>query len=365
MKRNIIVNSYPLRSSGALQILRQFIAAVESYARVEDDYIVFVHPDAKIGSQASNIRFIKVYQNSIKDRLFYFNFKGLNKYLKEHEITPDMLVSLSNVDTFIDYSVPKYLYYHQSLTLYPHRWNPLLKQEFPLFTYLTYYKWVVKRSLLKSTTVVTQLQCIEDRFSRVFSHPKEKMMIVAPNIVQTESQEIYNSRVENRNSINIIFAATPVAYKNHKVLFEALDIIGKSVDTTVTLYLTGDKEEFNNKVFPEGSSVKVKYMGVIAFDELLQLYGEMDALVFPSYIESFGLPMIEAAIKGIKVVAADMDFAREVLSDYEGAEFVDPFAVEAWVEAILGLKKEERFKPLVIEKSSSWKLLLDEINKLK
>lgn len=48
---------------------------------------------------------------------------------------------------------------------------------------------------------------------------------------------------------------------------------------------------------------------------------ESDVLIFPSYIESFGLPLIEAAVSGDIILAADTIFARELLKNYNNAYF--------------------------------------------
>jgi glycosyltransferase involved in cell wall biosynthesis len=62
------------------------------------------------------------------------------------------------------------------------------------------------------------------------------------------------------------------------------------------------------------------------------LYRSHDVLVFPSLCESFGLPLVEAAIHGLAIVASDLDFAREVLG--RQATFASPSASRSWVDAI-------------------------------
>ena len=44
-------------------------------------------------------------------------------------------------------------------------------------------------------------------------------------------------------------------------------------------------------------------------------------LIFPSYIESFGLPLIEAALHADVVLAADTEFSRELLSNYSNVYY--------------------------------------------
>ena len=44
-------------------------------------------------------------------------------------------------------------------------------------------------------------------------------------------------------------------------------------------------------------------------------------LVFPSYVETFGLPLLEARKSGTYILASDCSFSREILEGYEKALF--------------------------------------------
>lgn len=47
-------------------------------------------------------------------------------------------------------------------------------------------------------------------------------------------------------------------------------------------------------------------------------------LVFPSLLETYGLPLLEARTIGAPVLAADLPYAREVLDGYQAARYFDP-----------------------------------------
>ena len=48
-------------------------------------------------------------------------------------------------------------------------------------------------------------------------------------------------------------------------------------------------------------------------------------MIFPSYIETYGLPLAECRQTGNPILAADTPFARQILKGYEKAYFFDPF----------------------------------------
>ena len=68
----------------------------------------------------------------------------------------------------------------------------------------------------------------------------------------------------------------------------------------------------------------------------------MDALLFPSYIETFGLPLLEAAGAGIAIVSSDLPYAHDVIGEYEGVTYLDYQDAEAWALVIENLCAQER-----------------------
>ena len=46
-------------------------------------------------------------------------------------------------------------------------------------------------------------------------------------------------------------------------------------------------------------------------------------LIFPSYVESFGLPLLEARLSGTYILASDRSFSREILEGYDKASFFE------------------------------------------
>ncbi|MBX3112174.1 MAG: glycosyltransferase family 4 protein [Fimbriimonadaceae bacterium] len=102
-----------------------------------------------------------------------------------------------------------------------------------------------------------------------------------------------------------------------------------------------------------GLDQHVHVLSMVPKESVEALYSGAVALLFPSFIEGFGLPIIEAQSCGCPVVTSDREPMREVAGD--SAVLVDPADVESGVPAVLarlqnrdewvaaGTKNTERF----------------------
>lgn len=80
---------------------------------------------------------------------------------------------------------------------------------------------------------------------------------------------------------------------------------------------------------------RIHWLSYVSDEQLQALYAGASLFVFPSIYEGFGLPPLEAAIRGIPVVCARNSSLPEVMGD--AAEWVDGFDVAEWAGRIHAL----------------------------
>ena len=136
-----------------------------------------------------------------------------------------------------------------------------------------------------------------------------------------------------------VAVSTIEARKNHSLL---LDIWGRLVDAlgdrAPRLLLIGQRGWESQDVFDrldrdERLRGVVHELNECSDSELFAHLAGARAMLFPSFAEGFGLPLIEALSAGTPVIASDLPVFREIGQGVP--ELLDPRDATAWVDAVL------------------------------
>lgn len=127
------------------------------------------------------------------------------------------------------------------------------------------------------------------------------------NIFSTEGQD---------QTDKYLYVAAGYPLKNHSYLFKVWKRLLDVYEISPTLYLT--IEESNSHLIKQIESLKkyglnIQNLGYCSPEKIKALYSECRYLIFPSTIESFGLPLMEAASAGCKVIAIDHPYVFDVI----------------------------------------------------
>lgn len=107
-----------------------------------------------------------------------------------------------------------------------------------------------------------------------------------------------------------LYVGNAYPHKNLEILIKA---------TPITLVLVG-KEDFFYKRLPRNKNTI--YFGEATEEKLQNFYKNAVALIFPSLMEGFGLPGLEAMAAGAPVVCSDIPIFHEIYGD--AALYFDP-----------------------------------------
>jgi glycosyltransferase involved in cell wall biosynthesis len=124
--------------------------------------------------------------------------------------------------------------------------------------------------------------------------------------------------------------------KNHINLLKAFTILKKKYGIPHQLVLAGSDwdraEEIHEAAEKLPCASDVLFTGFVASGDVPDLYRAADVMVFPSLLEGFGIPILEAMACGAPVVCSNVSSMPEVAED--AANYFDPADVESMVESI-------------------------------
>lgn len=114
----------------------------------------------------------------------------------------------------------------------------------------------------------------------------------------------------------VFLPANPERHKNIATLIRALPLLN---DRELEVWIAGrstlqpeHRVELEGLASQLGVGSRVRFLGLVPYGDLVSYYRGAQALVLPSYHETFGHPILEAMISGTPIVASDIPTFREL-----------------------------------------------------
>ena len=309
---NILVYDVAAESGGALSILIDFYRKAES--DVENQYYFVVSiPELENTENISVIRCPWV-KKSWFHRLYMDNWVSKHIIYKYHI---NKIISLQN-HTLTNCQAMQCVYVHNALPYSDYRFR-LIDQP-----YLWFYQNVIGRytahSLKRADEIIVQTKWMKRKI--MLETGKDKNIRVEP----VEST-LFSDQVLLHTWSNVFFyPATAFAFKNHQVIIDASKLLSKEKikDYEIVFTISGDENEYSRRIKKQiaDNSLPIKLVGHLNKNNMASYY-QRSCLVFSSFIETVGLPLLEAKKFNAPIIAADCDYAHEAINEYSFAMYFD------------------------------------------
>lgn len=219
-------------------------------------------------------------------------------------------------------------------------------------------KSLLRRIAKTNHTIITPTEYTKHDFMKYTGAPEKKVTVTYESADILENSPAPLAYFDKKQFLLYVGRAEP--YKNNRGLIKAHQLL-LSKFPSLELVIVGKKDEFRTRdeqwVYEEGYK-NVTFFGFASNAQLAWLYEHCAAYVFPSFMEGFGLPGLEAMIHSAPVASSDATCLPEVLGD--AALYFDahsPTGMAAVIEKIIGnpeLSQELRKKGLEQAKNYSW-----------
>ena len=140
--------------------------------------------------------------------------------------------------------------------------------------------------------------------------------------------------------------------KNLVRLIEAFEKFKEDTPSETKLVLAGPRMFKTADIFNKWNRMRHKgdvlFTGIVSQERLPKIYGGALALVFVSYFEGFGIPILEAMHCDVPVIASDRTAMPEVCGD--AAYLVDPFSVDAIAAAMKAVFLDKPLRSTLVKR---------------
>lgn len=318
MKKTLVISGINLYQGGTLAIYNDCLECLKN-KKIDKEYniIAFVHSKDLFSDYKSFVTFIELprSRNNYLYRLFYeyiffYFYSKRNKieiWLSIHDITPNVV------------SKRLYTYCHNPSPFYKSTktdWK--FDKIFYLFT--KFYKLLYRINIEKNDAIIVQQDWIRKAFKEMFGL---KNIIVARPEKSVANKEISDVKASGEKYV-FIFPCVPRPFKNIEIICQACERLNSDLNYKVLLTIDGNENNYSKYLFQKYSKLKmISWIGFQPRDTIFKLYEKTDCLIFPSKLETWGLPISEYKSTGKPIIVNDLPYAHETIGEYDKVAFVN------------------------------------------
>ena len=357
-RKLLVVSAVNLRKGGTLTILRNCLQELSELAQRDELRVVALVHDRQL-CDYPNIEYIELPWSvrSWAHRLWceYVTMHGISRrlgdidlWLSLHDTTPRVKARRQAV------------YCHNSYPFFRWHWHHLW-QNYRIVCFALFTKLIYRINLHRNDFVIVQSQWFREAFQQMFQWD-DKMIVVFPPIADPppalpvregaecseQASALQSLRVtapsltgcEEDGTIkcsgwtrsgggsSFLYPAYPDVHKNFECLCEAARLLEEEVGEgrfEVLLTTSPDFNRYSRWLHRRWGHVKsIRFCGFLPKAELEALYASASCLVFPSQVETWGLPISEFAKTGRPMLLADRPYAHETAGGSARTAFFDP-----------------------------------------
>lgn len=364
-KKTIVVSGVNLVEGGTLTILKQCLDFLDGFLDENEEYRVIALIHKKTLFDYRNIEYKEIkwtkknwlYRAYCEYIYFFFLSRKLEPYLwlSLHDITPTVKAEIRAV------------YCHNPTPFQKVKMQDL-KYSYKVFLFTLFYRFLYRINIHKNHFVIVQQDWLREAFANLLKVSSKKIIVAYP-FVAGHKVKIESDSKKRNNVFTFFYPSLPRPFKNFEVVCQAAKKIEEKRIENFKVYLTlsGDENTYSHNLYEKYKDVKtVDFIGLLNRQDVEKYYEKTDCLIFPSRLETWGLPLSEFSVYNKPILAANLPYAKEAASNSRLTAFFDvdnPDDLAIKMEALI--KGDDSFLsecsiPNIKEPfTQSWKELFD------
>jgi glycosyltransferase involved in cell wall biosynthesis len=220
-----------------------------------------------------------------------------------------------------------------------------------------YYRYFTPRFAKKANRIATVSEFSKGDIIKKYGIAPEKIDVVyngsgdkfkpVPEIVKKNTKQQFADGCDY-----FVFVGALNPRKNLSNIFKAFDSFKSNNQTNIKFVVVGEKMYWSGDIKSTYDKMKYKddviFSGRLEPDVLCNVVGSSVGLVFPSFFEGFGIPIIEAFNAEVPVITSNVTSMPEIAGD--AAMLVNPVSVEQIASAMFKISSDSEYARSLVEK---------------
>jgi glycosyltransferase involved in cell wall biosynthesis len=323
LKRKLVISAINITEAGPLSVLVDCVTEAVKLLKNDWEIIVLVNNTALIEANGVKLLSFPLSKKSWLFRLYYewWHFKGLSKSIK-----PDVWLSLHDITPRVEAGCQA-VYCHNAVPFYRLSLREIILEP-QLLLFNLFYRYLYGIGIHRNDYVVVQQEWLRQAFNRLFS--LTNVLVAHPVVaVVQKATEAKNSK----KKFVFIYPSLPRVFKNIELICEAVKRLNQQgvSDFEVRLTLSGTENRYADYLLNQYGNISgISFIGRQNRQEMAEQYAQSDCILFPSLLETWGLPITEAKTLGKFLLVAERPYAHETVGNYDKVNFLNPFDASEW-----------------------------------
>lgn len=318
---NILINGISSKTGGGKNILDNFLRSLLEDDSKGNKYFVLTPNESEYAAyNTEHISIVSISDLYRINLLFPFLY-----YYKLPEIIGRLRIDL--IFNFGDVVIPKVKEVKQ---IYFFDWAYAVYNESYIWKNMSAKEFLIRklkvlligRYIKDVDLTYAQTLNIEQRLTRKYQIKQIKVVPTPISSVFFENNTEESDFCFPASKVKFFYPAGYAPHKNFDIIPKVCSLIkDENLPFIIVLTLDGNLP-FTKSLIADYGNIVIN-VGKVPQDKIPALYKGIDILFFPSLLESYGIPYVEAMALHKGIITSDMDFAHAVCNDR--ALYFDPF----------------------------------------